>query len=102
MSAAGLPLASVQSKEANSLSIVVRNEAAYHFFMAIWAGVCRFHLVFRLLLLLVVPVHSATTDTLSAGQMTVTWNSGSTIVPAPTVTMIVVQMNQSRSRLQHW
>ena len=39
---------------ANSLSIVVRNEAAFHFFMAIRAGVCRFHLGF--------PVASAVSD----------------------------------------
>ena len=31
---------------AYGLSMVVRNEAAFHFFMAIWAGVYRFHLGF--------------------------------------------------------
>ena len=31
---------------AYGLSVVVRNEAAFHFFMAIWADVCRFHLGF--------------------------------------------------------
>ena len=31
---------------ANSLSIVVRNEAAFHFFMAIWAGEWLFHVRF--------------------------------------------------------
>ena len=39
---------------ANSGDMVVRNETALHFFMAIWTGVCLIHLGFPLLQLLVV------------------------------------------------